>query len=322
MHEDETSDGRGDPATGPAPASTSAPAPARGRRERLDRILDLVIERGHVRVDELTSDLAASAATVRRDLDSLAAQQLVIRSHGGASAHPDASALPMRYRSTRHADAKDAIARLAVDLLDPGMVVGLNGGTTTTALAHELAARDAFREAARPTTLVTNALNIAQELAVRRHLQLVVTGGIVRGGSFELVGGWAEQMLEQIRIDLLFIGVDALNERDGACTHDEAEALISARLAERAEKVMVLADSSKIGANAFARIRSVGDLDGLVTDAGADPAALDALREAGLEVHLATVPTADRATPGTSPSTSGASASSPSPSTSTAGGQR
>jgi DeoR family transcriptional regulator of aga operon len=277
--------GRADGATGRADPATGAPA--RGRRQRLDRILDLVIERGHVRVDELAGDLGTSPATVRRDLDSLAAQQLVIRSHGGASAHPDASALPMRYRSTRHADAKDAIARAAVDMLEPGTVVGMNGGTTTTALAHELAARDSIREATRPTTLVTNALNIAQELAVRRHLQLVVTGGIVRGGSFELVGGWAEQMLEQIRIDLLFLGVDGISARDGACTHDEAEALISARLADRAEKVVVLADSSKIGASAFARIQATEGLDAVVTDAGADPDAVAALRGAGVEVVVA-----------------------------------
>lgn len=275
-------------ADGPSGGADGATgAPARGRRQRLDRILDLVIERGHVRVDELAGDLGTSPATVRRDLDSLAAQQLVIRSHGGASAHPDASALPMRYRSTRHADAKDAIARAAVDMLEPGTVVGMNGGTTTTALAHELAARDSIREATRPTTLVTNALNIAQELAVRRHLQLVVTGGIVRGGSFELVGGWAEQMLEQIRIDLLFLGVDGISARDGACTHDEAEALISARLADRAEKVVVLADSSKIGASAFARIQATEGLDAVVTDAGADPDAVAALRGAGVEVVVA-----------------------------------
>ncbi|UEJ81910.1 DeoR/GlpR family DNA-binding transcription regulator [Brachybacterium halotolerans subsp. kimchii] len=271
----------------PAATDRTSGAPARGRRQRLDRILDLVIERGHVRVDELAGDLGTSPATVRRDLDSLAAQQLVIRSHGGASAHPDASALPMRYRSTRHADAKDAIARAAVDMLEPGTVVGMNGGTTTTALAHELVARDSIREATRPTTLVTNALNIAQELAVRRHLQLVVTGGIVRGGSFELVGGWAEQMLEQIRIDLLFLGVDGISARDGACTHDEAEALISARLADRAEKVVVLADSSKIGTSAFARIQATEGLDAVVTDAGAEPDAVAALRGAGVEVVVA-----------------------------------
>lgn len=270
------------------PARTSGPAP-RGRRQRLDRILDLVMEREHVRVDELVRELPASPATVRRDLDALAAQQLVIRSHGGASAHPEATSLPMRYRSSRNAAAKEAIARAAVELVAPGGVVGLNGGTTTTAVAHELAAREDLRAAEGATTLVTNALNIAQELAVRRHLQLVVTGGIVRGGSFELVGGWAEQMLAQIRIDLLLLGVDAISARDGAGTRDESEALISARLAERSERVVVLADSTKLGRCAFARICELDRIHALITDDGADPAEVAALREAGLEVRI--VPT-------------------------------
>lgn len=264
----------------------ASPRRVRGRRKRLDLVLDLVIDREHISVEDLVQELGVSPATVRRDLDALADQQLVIRSHGGASANPDARSLPMRYRASRNADAKERIAERAVDLACPGTVIGLNGGTTTTALAHELAARQEFRDAERPTVLVTNAVNIAQELAVRRHLQLVVTGGVVRESSYELVGTWAEQMLAQIRIDTMFVGVNAINATDGASTHDESEASISARLIERSSRVIVVADSSKIGLDAFARIGTVEEIDELVTDDAADPEALDALRAAGIEVHL------------------------------------
>ena len=259
----------------------------RGRRHRLDTVLDLVIDHGHISVDDLVSQLGISPATARRDLDALADQQLVIRSHGGASANPDASSLPMRYRAARNAGQKEAIAAAAVDLVRPSSVIGLNGGTTTTAVAHELASRQNFRDAERPTVLVTNAINIAQELAVRRHLQLVVTGGVVRESSYELVGTWAEQLLAQIRIDTMFVGVNALNATDGASTHDESEASISSRLIERSTRVVVVADSSKIGADAFARIGAVDVIDDLVTDAAADPAVLEGLRGAGITVHIA-----------------------------------
>ncbi|AXK44216.1 DeoR/GlpR family DNA-binding transcription regulator [Brachybacterium saurashtrense] len=261
--------------------------PVRGRRARLDHVLDLIIEEGHLGVDDLIERLGISPATARRDLDTLAEQQLVIRTHGGASAHPDASALPMRYRAARNAGAKEAIARCAVELAEPGSVLGLNGGTTTTALAQELAAHPAFREAPRQTVLVTNAINIAQELAVRRHLQLVVTGGVVKEASFELVGSWAEQLLAQIRIDTLFLGVDGLTAVDGARTHDEAEASISARLIERSTRVVVLADAEKIGTGAFARIVPTTGIHDLVTEESSDPEVLAALREAGVRVHLA-----------------------------------
>lgn len=259
----------------------------RGRRERLDAILDLVIDQGHVSVEDLTGELGVSPATVRRDLDTLASQQLVIRSHGGASAHAGASALPMRYRAARNARAKDAIARTAVNMVEPGSVIGLNGGTTTTSLAHELGARQEFLDAPRETVLVTNALNIAQELAVRHHLQLVVTGGVVRDGSFELVGNWGEQLLEQIRIDQLFLGVNAINAADGICTHDEAEASFSARLAARASRVTVVADATKLGDTAFARIHSLEEVDGLITDPSATEEQLAPLRDAGLDVIVA-----------------------------------
>ncbi|MGP9538019.1 DeoR/GlpR family DNA-binding transcription regulator [Brachybacterium sp. AOP43-C2-M15] len=277
---------------------SARPAPVvRGRRRRLDLELDLLLEEGHLGVDDLVARLGISAATARRDLDDLAAQQLVIRTHGGASANPDASSLPMRYRAARNAGAKEAIARRAVGLAEPGSVIGMNGGTTTTALAHELAAHEDFRAASRPTVLVTNAINIAQELAVRRHLQLVVTGGVVRESSFELVGTWAEQLLAQIRIDTLFLGVDGITAQDGALTHDESEAAITARLIERSARVVVVADSAKVGAGAFARIAPAAQLHDLVTDDAADPSVLDALRAAGVDVHLAAPRPAPQETP-------------------------
>ncbi|WP_422116605.1 DeoR/GlpR family DNA-binding transcription regulator [Brachybacterium sp. UNK5269] len=277
-------------------ASERARRPVRGRHERLDLELDLIIDAGHLAVDDLVDRLGISPATARRDLDALADQQLVIRTHGGASANPDASSLPMRYRAARHAAAKEAIARRAVDLAVPGSVIGMNGGTTTTALAHELAARPGFRDAPRQTVLVTNAVNIAQELAVRRHLQLVVTGGVVRESSYELVDAWAEQLLAQIRIDTLFLGANGLSARDGALTHDEAEASINARLIERSARVVVVADATKIGATAFARIAPTEWIDDLVTDPAADPSALEELRAAGVQVHLADLrPTAQEA---------------------------
>ena len=113
-----------------------------------------------------------------------------------------------------------------------------------------------------------------------------MTGGVVKEASFELVGSWAEQLLAQIRIDTLFLGVDGLTATDGARTHDEAEASISARLIERSTRVVVLADAEKIGTGAFARIVPTTGIHDLVTEESSDPEVLAALREAGVRVHL------------------------------------
>src|SRR5690625_3609872 len=108
---------------------------------------------------------------------------------------PGPPAPPAR-RAGRAARQQHAVAPAAAARVRPGSVIGRNGATPTTALAHELASRQDFRDAERATVLVTNAVSSAQELAVRRHLQLVVTGGVVRESSYELVGTWAEQRLE------------------------------------------------------------------------------------------------------------------------------
>lgn len=253
-------------------------------------MLDLVLRRQHMSVDDLVADLGVSAATVRRDLDDLANQQLLIRSRGGASANLSAGALPLRYRAPAHSGAKTAIARYAAGLARPGSVIGMNGGTTTTAVAQELGSRPEFHDPDRTTTVVTNAVNIAQELAVRPHLQLVMTGGVVRERTFELVGDWAEGVLAQVRLDLLFLGVNGIDVADGVTTVDQAEASVNARLVERSARVVVVADASKVGRATFARICALDHVDDLITDSRADPVVLADLTAAGVRIHRADAP--------------------------------
>ncbi|WP_158895512.1 DeoR/GlpR family DNA-binding transcription regulator [Amycolatopsis anabasis] len=237
------------------------------RHERLGGLLQLVGERGRVDVDELAAKLDVSAATIRRDLDHLAEQQLLTRTRGGAVANNVSYDLPLRYKSARHAPEKTRIARAVAMLVQRGGVVGLNGGTTTTEIAGALAARGDLNTGP-GLTVVTNALNIANELAVRRHIKLVVTGGVARPHSFELTGPLATRVLSEIALDLLVLGVDALDPHGGAFAHHEGEANINRLMVERSARVVVAADSSKLGKRAFARICPIGAVDVVVTDAG------------------------------------------------------
>ncbi len=158
-----------------------------------------------------------------------------------------------------------------------GWAIGLTGGTTTTEVARVLVDRQHL-------TVVTNALNIASELAVRPNLKLVVTGGVARSESYELVGPIAEASLEGLNLDIVFLAVDGISPDAGLTTHHEIEAGTDRALLERARQVIVVADSSKIGKVAFARICQLADVDELITDDGADAEALAALREGGIEV--------------------------------------
>jgi DeoR family transcriptional regulator of aga operon len=189
--------------------------------------------------------------------------------------------LPLRYRGARQQEEKARIAREAASRVPDGAAIGLTGGTTTTEVARVLSDRQRL-------TVVTNSLSIASELAVRPNLKLVVTGGVARAESYELVGPLAESALAALNLDLVLLGVDGIAVGEGFTTHHEVEAHTNRALIERARRVIVVADSSKIGRIAFARICGMHEVDELISDDGADPAEVDAIQTAGLEVTLVT----------------------------------
>jgi DeoR family transcriptional regulator of aga operon len=173
------------------------------------------------------------------------------------------------------------------ELIAPGEAVGLTGGTTTTEVARALAVRGDLASGSPALTVVTNALNIANELAVRPQFKIVVTGGVARAQSYELVGPLADAVLGRITLDVAVLGVVAFDAVHGAAANDEAEAAINRLLCERAERVVVAADSSKLGRRAFARICGVESVDTLVTDAAAGSDAVRPFEEAGVRVITA-----------------------------------
>ena len=257
------------------------------RAERLSRTLDLLARQGRVTVEETAAELGVSPATVRRDFEDLAGQQLLTRTHGGAVSNGTAYELPMRYRTAQHASDKLRIAGAACQLVTRGMVVGLNGGTTTTEVARTLAkCVEPAGVDAPGLTVVTNALNIASELTVRGGVKIVVTGGVARPQSYELIGPLASATLSEISLDVTFLGVDALDADEGALAHNEGEASVNRMLTERARRVVVVTDSSKLGRRAFARICKAEEIDILITDTDAPDEVVARLRDAGVDVRL------------------------------------
>jgi DeoR family transcriptional regulator of aga operon len=251
------------------------------QQERLGFILERLSQHSSVDVSDLAAELTVSQASVRRDLQLLESQQLLTRTHGGAVASGVLYELPMRYRGGQRHDAKRAIARLAAGLLEDDVTsVGLNGGSTTTEVARALASRSGLR-------VVTNALNIAAELAVRSNIELVVCGGSARSESYELVGPLAEMTLSNINLDVAIIGVDGVSVTAGLSTHHEVEAQTNRSLLRSAARVIVVADSSKIGRRGFARIAEITAATDLVTDTEARAGDVVDLERAGLRVHQA-----------------------------------
>jgi DeoR family transcriptional regulator of aga operon len=258
------------------------------REDRLSRLVDYIIDQGAVRIEDVMAEFAVSGPTARRDLDALAAQQLVERTRGGARANPTTGDVPLRYRTSRRSHEKNAIARTVASLVVPGSVIAFNGGTTTTAAAYEVGVRAAAEPAfaATETTVVTNAVNIANDLVVRPQLRIVVLGGVARARSYELTGPLTGLILPEISIDTLFLGVTAVDLEKGLYTPDEGEASVNAALVAAARRTVVVADSTKFRTTAFARICGLDDVDALLTDDGLTDADATALERAGVDVII------------------------------------
>ncbi len=261
------------------------------QQDRLNRVLELVAARGSISIADVSEALDVSAATVRRDLNQLAEQQLVVRTHGGASVLSSGFELPLRYKVPRESEAKSAIAAAAERLVQPGMAIAVNGGTTTSEVGRALGrSQRLFSPTGEPTvTLITNALNIAYELTLRQQFRLIVTGGVVRKKSYELVSTLVQQTLAEFTVDLAILGVDGISVSNGATTLTPEEALVGRWFADAAKQVVIAADSTKLGRSTFARLFGIDRVNILLTDSKADPRLLAELSDAGVDVRLTDV---------------------------------
>jgi DeoR/GlpR family transcriptional regulator of sugar metabolism len=233
-----------------------------GQRQLL--ILKEVRRRGAVRVSELTELLNVSDMTIRRDLDALSASGLVDKVHGGATVPGRLSADEPGFeaKSTRQLEEKDAIARAAAELVEPGQAIGLTAGTTTWRLAHHLLDVPHL-------TVVTNSIQAASILDRNRRpdLTVVLTGG-VRTPSDALVGPVAVTTLRSLHVDVLFMGVHGMTADAGFTTPNLLESETDQAFIASAQRVVVIADHTKWGVRGLSRIVALEEVNALVSDTG------------------------------------------------------
>ena len=251
--------------------------------ERQQAIAARVADTGRLAVTALAEEFGVTTETVRRDLAVLERAGMLRRVHGGAV---PAGALTLaepglgeRYRS--RSEQKRAIAAAALALLPgaDGSIV-LDGGTTTAALAEVLPAD-------RRLLAVTSSVPIASRLSVSPGIALHVLGGRVRGITLCAVGESTVRALAELRVDVAFLGANGIAPGHGFTTPDDAEASVKRAMVRAGQRVVVLADSSKLGREHLVRYAGIEDVDVLVTDEGADPGMVAELEKAGVEVVLA-----------------------------------
>lgn len=251
------------------------------RAQRMVEILDLVAASGHVTLDGMAAELGISAATARRDLAVLADQKLLIRTHGGATSISHGTELPVVLRDTKFQDAKRLIARRTAALIPlERHAVALSGGTTTAGVARALAGH-------RELTIVTNSLTIAGLVTLYPQLKVIMTGGVLRPQSLELVGVLAENTFNAVNVGTAILGADGVSAAAGVTTHDETEARTNHAMVAKAQRTIVVADGSKIGRVALAKMSDLDQIGYLITDSSADAGELDRIRQTGVTVILA-----------------------------------
>lgn len=251
------------------------------RAERLTALLERLVDHGQVDVESSAQHFDVSSATIRRDLDHLAEQNLLARTHGGAMPNSTSYDLPLRFKSVSRGEAKTRIAERAVEMLWPGCAVAFSGGTTTVEIARAIATSPPLTNG---ITVVTNAVNIATELTVRPYIKIVVCGGVARPQSYELVGPLASETLSQLTPDICFLGTTGIDADAGVTTNDEEEAAINRIMVTRAQQSVIVADSSKFATVGFSRICDIVDVDAVLTDSEVDDDQVKRIRAAGPEV--------------------------------------
>lgn len=260
--------------------SSSLPVDVRRRQ-----ILSAIVARGYVRVSDLTREYLVSDVTIRTDLDALAAEdERVARVHGGAmSTAPADGEASYEESVAAHRVQKDRIGIAAAALVSDGDTVILDVGSTTAAVATALLRRAELKD----VTVVTNSLShaITLEAGIPR-LTVIVTGGTLRPRQHSLVEPYASGLFSGIHADIAFIGCTGVDASTGITNINLPESELKRAMVAASARVIVVADSSKIGHADSGIIGRVSDADLVITDAGASPKALELIKEAGVEVSI------------------------------------
>lgn len=248
--------------------------------DRRAALLEILNEKGQLRVDEVSKLFDVTEVTVRNDLRKLEQEGFLRRTHGGAlKSDKVAFDLALIEKEKKHADEKKRIGVAAAKLVYDGETVIIDSGTTTMEVARNLKDK-------RDITVITNALNIAMELAGRPGIDVILTGGNLRKKSFSLVGPHAKQTLSEHFGDKLFLGVDGFSTIYGITTPNLLEARINRLMVERANEVIVVTDSSKFDKRSLSLIVTVDKINKVITDSNIPDKDFADLKAMGIEVIL------------------------------------
>ncbi len=255
------------------------------KQTRLEQIIKLLNSNGSVEINQLCRLFGVTEMTARRDLDELAKAGRVIRTHGGAVLSEDNILVekPFEARICSNYEQKDAIARKALSIIEDGSKLFFNSSSTVFCLASHI-------DNTRRLIVATEAINIANELNTRSNVSVIQIGGELRKNTISCIGYFAEEMLKHFRFDAAFIGINSIDEDGKLYCGSTYEMGIYKSVFACSRKIVVLADSTKLGNQDFTCIGSLSDIDTLITDSGISENLLKKYGEMDVNLMVAEVP--------------------------------
>ena len=246
--------------------------------ERRQKIEQFLSRNKRLRVRNLANQIGTSEVTIRKDLEVLERRGVLTRVHGGAIVnHSTVTDIALTEKERIHAKQKQRIAQKAAEMISEGEVIILDSGSTTLQIARQI-------KFYQNLTIITNAVNIASELAAS-EMEIILTGGILREKSFSLVGPIAEESIRNFTADKLFLGVDGIHFEHGLTTPNVLEAKINQLMVKTAAEVILVADSSKFGRRSLGFIADISTLNKVITDKEIHPDDIARLENLGITVY-------------------------------------
>lgn len=247
-------------------------------QERRNKIMEILREDGIVKVSELMKLFDVSIETIRRDLEYLEEHGMLGRVYGGAvPVQPRATEPSYQTREIKHYKEKKAIGERAVELVKDEDVIAVDIGTTTLEFAKALVGK-------RRVTVITNSMKIAMVLSEDADIRVLMVGGEVRRGEFSVSGFLADNDMGHFITDKYFIGVGGLSLSKGITDYHLEESNLRRIVIKNTQKVIALADYSKIGAVAMNKICGLDQVDTLVTDSNVESFVVEGVRDNNVEV--------------------------------------
>lgn len=248
--------------------------------ERHQHIIDKLKKEGSVNVVDLCTELDVSSVTIRKDLKLLEDKNMLYRTHGGGTiSNPYTADRPVNEKAMIRADEKGSIGEAAARLVEANDCILIASGTTVLSLAKNIHPKGNI-------TVITAALNVAQELNHNPAIEVILLGGLMRKSSSSVTGLYAERMLDDFSCTKLFLGVDGIDIEFGLTTTNMMEAQLNRKMIAATQKTIVLADSSKFGKRGFGKICGLENIEQIITDSGISAHMLETLKGMGIEVTI------------------------------------